>query len=269
MADEQSGDPAFDPSQPHIARVYDRLLGGKDNFAADRAVADKIIASMPMVQIGVKAQRAVLERVVRYLVTDAGISQLIDIGSGLPTADNVHQVAQRLNPAARVVYVDNDAIVLSHARALLADEVMTIAVAGDLREPQKIMADPAIRGHLDFDQPIGLLLCGILHHITDAERPRELVAALIDALPGGSYVFIHHLLDSADPAVAAVQAAMQSSMGRGQFRTLEQIRDLFCGLELVEPGLVHVPDWRPDHAVADIRDHPVLRLALAGVARKP
>ncbi len=254
MANANSDEAAFDLSQPHSARVYDRLLGGKDNFTADRAVADKIIASLPMVQIGVKAQRAVLERVVRYLV---------------PTADNVHQVAQRLNPASRVVYVDNDPVVLSHARALLADEVMTIAVSGDLREPQKIMADPAVRGHLDFDQPVGLLLCGILHHISDAERPRDLVAALIAALPHGSYVFIHHLLDSPDPAVAAAQAAMQSSMGRGQFRTFEQIQDLFCGLELVEPGLVHVPDWRPDHTTADIRDNPVLRLACAGVARKP
>jgi hypothetical protein len=269
VADGTSRTSSFDPAQPHIARVYDYLLGGKDNFAADRAVGDQIIASLPMVQMGVKAQRAVLERAVRYLVAEVGIGQLIDIGSGLPTAENVHQIAQRLNPAARVVYVDNDPVVLAHARALLADDVTTIAVAGDLREPKAILADPAIGGYLDWTAPIGLLLCGILHHISDDEQPGDLVAALVAALPSGSYVFIHHLLDSPDPAVASVQAAMQAGMGRGQFRSLEQVRGFFSGLDLVEPGLVHVPDWRPDASTPSAREHPVLRLACAGLARKP
>jgi hypothetical protein len=269
VADGQLVDSSFDPSKPHISRVYDYLLGGKDNFAADRAVGDQIIASLPMVQMGVKAQRAVLERVVRYLVAEAGVRQLVDVGSGLPTAQNVHQIAQRLDPATRTVYVDNDPVVLVHARALLADDVTTIAVAGDLREPARIIGDPAIAGHLDWNQPIGLLLCGILHHISDDERPGDLVAALVAALPSGSYVFIHHLLDSPDPAVAAVQSAMQSGMGRGQFRSWDQVRTFFSGLDLVEPGLVHVPDWRPDSTTPDARSHPVLRLACAGVARKP
>jgi hypothetical protein len=259
----------FDPSRPNVARVYDYLLGGKDNFAADRVLGDQIITSMPTVQVGVRAQRALLGRVVRYLVEEAGVRQLIDIGSGLPTADNVHEIAQRYDSLARVVYVDNDPPVLAHARALLADNKVTIAVDGDLRDPAGIVRDPEVRRHLDWDRPIGLLLCGILHYILDEEHPAELTATLSRALPAGSYIFIHHLLDSGDPAIADVQAAFQQGLGRGQFRTWAQIRSLFNGLELVEPGLVLVPEWRPDAGTASARDFPVLRLACAGVARKP
>ena len=258
-----------DPSHPHIARVYDYLLGGKDNYGVDRAVGDRIIATEPTIRLGVSAQRAVLGRVVRYLVDDAGLRQLIDIGSGLPTAENVHQIAQRIEPKCRVVYVDNDPIVLSHARALLADDVVTIAVAGDLREPDALIADPEVRAHLDFSQPMGLLLCGILHHILDSEDPRGLTEALVAALPSGSYVFIHHLLDSGDPAAAEVQAIMQAGMARGQFRSREQILAMFGDLELVPPGLVIVPDWRPDASTASAHHHPVLNMACVGVARKP
>jgi len=269
VTDSEFRPASFDASQPHISRVYDYLLGGKDNYAADRAVGDKIIESLPTVQVGVRAQRAVLTRVVRYLVDEAGVSQLIDIGSGLPTAENVHQVARRLRPGTRVVYVDNDPVVLAHARALLADDAATVVVAGDLRQPADILGDPVVRAHLDWDQPIGLLLCGILHHITDSERPHDLTATLVNALPSGSYVFIHHLVDSGDPSVAAVQAAMQAGMERGQFRSWDEIRSLFTGLELIEPGLVPVPAWRPDSDAPGADDDPVLGLACAGVARKP
>ncbi len=260
---------AFDPSRPHIARVYDHLLGGKDNFAADRALGEKIIALLPAVQVGIRAQRALLGRVVRYLLEEAGITQLIDIGSGLPTADNVHEIAQRIAPSTRVVYVDNDPVVLAHANALLADNTATIVVDGDLRHPAGIVKHPDVRRHLDWDRPIGLLLCGILHHILDEEQPAELVEALCRPLPSGSYVFIHHLLDGDDPAIADVQAALQKGLGRGQFRTWAEIRRLFDGLELVEPGLVLVPDWRPDVSTPSVHDYPVLRLACAGLARKP
>jgi S-adenosyl methyltransferase len=260
---------AFNPHQPHIARVYDHLLGGKDNFAADRALGDRIIASLPAVQMGVRAQRELLGRVVRYLVQDAGLTQLIDIGAGLPTADNVHEIAARVKPQARVVYVDNDPVVLAHARALLADQATVIAVDGDLRRPESIIGNPEVRRHLDWDQPIGLLLCGILHYVLDEERPGELTEALVRALPSGSYVFIHHLLDAGDPTIADVQAAFQAGLGRGQFRTWAQVRALFADLELVDPGLVLVPDWRPAAGAPSARDYPVLRLACAGVAQKP
>jgi hypothetical protein len=260
---------AFNATQPHIARVYDYLLGGKDNFAADRAVADRIIASMPAVQVGVRAQRDLLGRVVRYLVGEAGIRQLLDIGSGLPTADNVHQIAHRIEPATKVVYVDNDPIVLSHAQAILVDNKVTFAAEGDLLDPAGLLAEPDMRHRLDWDQPIGLLLCGILHYILDEEKPGELVETLYRALPAGSYVFIHHMLDSDDPDSALLQAEMQRGLGRTKFRTFAEINELFDGLELVEPGVVLVPDWRPDPGTPGVADHPVLKLAAAGVARKP
>ncbi|MHB1595894.1 MAG: SAM-dependent methyltransferase [Streptosporangiaceae bacterium] len=262
-------DSLFDPSRPHIARVYDYLLGGKDNFAADREIGERIIAAVPGVQLGVRAQREVLGRAVQYLVADAGVRQLIDIGSGLPTAENVHEIAQRHDPATRVVYVDNDPLVLAHARTLLAWNDATIAVSGDLREPAGIMSDARLRAHLDWERPVGMLLCGILHYIMDSENPRELTAVLYDALPVGSYVFIHHLLGSADAAAAEAQAVMQAGLERGQFRTWEQIRSFFHGLEFVDPGLVLVPDWRPNPSTLRAGDHPVLRLACAGLARKP
>jgi hypothetical protein len=257
----------FDASRPHVARVYDYLLGGKDNFAADRVIGDKMLASIPAVQLGVRAQRDLLGRVVRYLVRDVGLRQLLDIGSGLPTADNVHEIAQRIDPATRVVYLDNDPIVLSHAEALLADDKATFVVNGDLRDPAGIVANPDVRKHLDWEQPIGLLMCGILHYVLDQEKPAEVVATLYDALPPGSYVFIHHLLAIEDPAAVLLQEQMRSGLGRAQFRTMDEVRVLFDGLEFIEPGLVAVPDWRPEPAT--VRDHPVLEMACAGVARKP
>jgi hypothetical protein len=226
-----------------------------------------MLASIPAIQMGVRAQRDVLGRVVRYLVAEVGLRQLLDIGSGLPTADNVHEIAQRIDPATRVVYLDNDPIVLSHAEALLADDKSTFVVGGDLRDPAGLLAHPGVRKHLDWDQPIGLLMCGILHYILDDEHPGDVVDTLYRALPSGSYVFIHHLLTIEDPAAAVLQEQMGAGLGRAQFRTMEEIRQLFGGLELVEPGLVLVPDWRPEPLA--IRDHPVLEMACAGVARKP
>jgi hypothetical protein len=256
-------------SRPNIARVYDYLLGGKDNFAADRELGDKIKEALPEVHLGVQQQRATLRRVVRYLVGEAGIRQLIDIGSGLPTAGNVHQVAQETAAGVRVVYVDNDPIVLAHARALMADDKTTFVINGDVRHPAEILKHPDLNHLIDLNRPVGLLLCGILHHILDDEDPAGITAAYRKALPSGSYVFIHHLVDIGDPGAAAVQAAFRQGMGRGQFRRLEQIERFFDGLDLIEPGIVPVADWRPDADTPRTSDHPVLRLAVAGVARKP
>lgn len=262
-------DGSFDPTRPNEARVYDYLLGGKNNFAADRGVGDQIIARLPEVQVGVQAQRAVLGRVVRYLVGEAGVRQILDVGSGLPTSDNVHEIAQRTAPGTRVVYVDNDPVVLAHARAILSDEASTFAERGDLLDPASIVANPAVRDHLNWDQPIGLLLCGIVHYVLDDENPVRLVAELVDALPAGSYVFIHHLLDTGDPAAAALQEQMLKGLGRVKFRTLPEVRALFGGLELVEPGLVPIPEWRPDPGTPIRVDYGViLSMACAGVGRK-
>jgi len=258
----------FSPRQANIARVYDYLLGGKDNFAADRAVGDQIMASIPGVHAGVRAQRAVLGRAVRYLVRQAGIRQLIDIGAGLPTAENVHEIARRLDPAVRVAYIDNDPVVLAHARALLADDAQTIVIEGDLRDPAQVLETSELCGHLDRRQPVGVLLCGILHHIMDWENPGAAMHYLCQALPSGSYVFIHHLVKSDNPASAGLQAAMARGLGRVRFRTREEILSLFCGLDLVEPGLVPVSEWHPDPQTPHLAD-PVVGLALAGLARKP
>jgi hypothetical protein len=160
-----------------------------------------------------------------------------------------------------------DPIVLSHAEALLADDKSTFVVDGDLRDPGGLLTHPDVRKHLDWDQPIGLLMCGILHYVLDDERPGEIVNTLYRALPSGSYVFIHHLLTIEDPAAAVLQEQMRTGLGRAQFRTMDQVRALFGGLEFVEPGLVLVPDWRPEPPA--IRDHPVLEMACVGVARKP
>ncbi|MCC9307406.1 SAM-dependent methyltransferase [Kitasatospora sp. RB6PN24] len=262
--------PSVEATAPNIARVYDYLLGGKDNFPADRELGRRIEETLPEVHLGVRAQRAVLRRVVRHLVAEAGLRQLVDIGSGLPTADNVHRIAQSVAPEARVVYVDNDPVVLSHARALLADNQRTIVVEGDLRKPGGLLADPGLRGHIDFEQPVGLLLCGILHYVLDEEEPARLLRELVDALPSGSYVFVHHLLAAGDdPEAAAAEAVLRQGVGRAQFRSLEQVAAFLEGLELVDPGVVTVSEWRPDADTAMLSGNPVLRLAAAAVARKP
>jgi SAM-dependent methyltransferase len=259
----------IDSTRPNIARVYDYLLGGKDNFEADRELGDKIKEAMPGVRLGVEQQRAVLRRVVRHLVGEAGIRQIVDIGSGLPTAGNVHETAREVDPATRVVYVDHDPVVLAHARALMADNKTTIAIGGDARHPADILDNPELRSLVDLDRPVGLLLCGILHHILDDEDPHGIVAAYRAALPTGSYVFIHHLAAVDDPAVAAAQAELQRGTGRGQFRTQEQIAEFFKGLDMVDPGLVPVTEWRPDPDTPGVDTNPVLRLAVAGLGRKP
>jgi hypothetical protein len=204
------------------------------------------------------------------LVADAGIRQLLDIGTGLPARDNVHEIAQRIDPATRVVYLDNDPVVVVHAQARLANNPATVAIHGDLRDPAGITGHPVVRAHLDWNRPIGLLLCGVLIHIMDDERPAQLIAALINALPSGSYVFIQHLLDSNEPAAAQMKQFMVQALGRIQFRTLDQVRELFGSLELVEPGLVPVPQWRPDEDDQGRDSGPrPLGLACAGLARKP
>jgi hypothetical protein len=178
-------------------------------------------------------------------------------------------VSTETAPGVRVVYVDNDPVVLAHARALMADNKTTFVLDGDVRHPAEILNHPDLDDRIDLDRPVGLLLCGILHHILDEEDPAGITAAYRKALRSGSYVFIHHLVDIGDPGAAAVQAAFRQGMGRGRFRKLEQIERFFDGLDLVEPGIVPVADWRPDADTPPTSDHPVLRLAVVGVARKP
>jgi len=258
-----------DTTRPSIARVYDYLLGGKDNFPPAREVGERIRPALPEVHLGVRAQRMVLGRVIRYLVGEAGIRQLIDIGSGLPTAGNVHEVARGIASETRVVYVDNDPIVLVHARALLAGSTGVSVVDRDLLEPEALLQDPAVRAEIDFDRPVGLLLCGIIHYVSDEEDPAGLIARLVAGLPSGSHVFLQHLVEAGTPGEKAAEAAMRQGIGRGFFRSPEQVRALLGGLELIEPGLVRVSDWRPDGTEDSADEHPVLRLAGAAAGRKP
>jgi hypothetical protein len=259
----------IDLRRPNAARVYDYLLGGKDNFEVDRRLGDQLRRELPEVHVGVQQQRALLRRAVRHLVGEAGLRQLIDIGTGLPTADNVHQIAHEVDPSTRVVYVDNDPIVLSHARALLADNTSTIVIDGDLRRPEAIIGHPELTEHIDLDEPVGLLLCGILHYITDAEDPAGIVRQLMAPLAPGSCLFIHHLVKTGDEEGVRFEATFRQGLGNATFREADEIERFFAGLDFVEPGLVPLPEWRPDPCTLTIADYPVLRFAMAGVARKP
>ena len=262
--------PEFNTGVAHPARVYDYWLGGKDNFAADRKVGDAIMAEIPSVPQLTRDNRAFLGRAVHYLAAEAGIRQFLDIGTGIPTAGNTHEVAQAAVHGARVVYVDNDPIVLAHARALMTSDPAgaTAFILGDFREAGKILADPALRETLDFDQPIALMLIAILHFFTDDENPQAIVSALIDALPSGSYLAISNLTqDFMDPARAAraTQAGQQGGITYVS-RTRAEVAAFFNGLDLLDPGVVPMQLWRPDGTPSAAADGPT---AYAAVGRKP
>jgi SAM-dependent methyltransferase len=261
-----SGDePApFDTSVAHIARVYNYWLGGKDNFAADRTAAEAAMRADPDVVEGVRGNRAFLARAVRYLVGQ-GIRQFLDIGTGIPSADNTHEVAQDAAPEARVVYVDNDPIVLAHARALLTGsrEGATAYLDEDLRNTAELLR--AAAETLDFSQPVAVMLIGILHCIPDEDNPADLVAQLMDAVPAGSYLVISHPSNDINPQIRRLGSRLNELMPiKLTFRSRDQVETFFDGLDLVEPGLIRIPDWRPD-AEADRANPAAL---WGGVARK-
>ena len=243
-------EPRIDTEKPHTARIYDYYLGGKDNFAADRRTAERAMQSWPAVRTAVRENRAFLGRAVRFLVAEAGIRQFLDIGTGLPSANNVHEVAQRLVPSCRVVYVDNDPIVLAHARALLTSspEGKTAYIQADLREPEKILDDPVTRQTLDFTRPVALMLVAVLHFVPDSDGPRPIVDTLLGALPSGSYLVASHVTPEHDPeGVGGLERTYQASGLPAQARVADDFAGLaFRGLDMVDPGLVLVSEWRPD-----------------------
>ncbi len=243
-------EPRIDTEKPHTARIYDYYLGGNDNFAADRRTAERAMQSWPAVRTAVRENRAFLGRAVRFLVAEAGIRQFLDIGTGLPSANNVHEVAQGLVPSCRVVYVDNDPIVLAHARALLTSsaEGKTAYIQADLREPEKILNDPVTRQTLDFTQPIALMLVAVLHFVPDSDGPRPIVDTLLGALPSGSYLVASHVTPEHDPeGVGGLERTYQASGLPAQARVADDFAGLaFRGLDMVDPGLVLVSEWRPD-----------------------
>jgi O-methyltransferase involved in polyketide biosynthesis len=263
-----SGTVQLDTGVPHIARVYDYWLGGKDNYAADREAAEKVIATAPHVLASVRAQRAFLGRVVRYLVAGAGIGQFLDIGTGLPSASNTHEVARQEAPECRVVYVDNDPIVLTHARALLTSspEGATAYLDADLRDTGAILQQAAAT--LDFARPVAVMLLGVLHCIPDADDPHSIMARLVAAVPPGSYLVVAHPASD----IASEQMARSSrdyndrAAAPVTMRTHAEVTRFFDGLELVEPGVVQLHRWRPGPGDLD----PQRELAnYGGVGRKP
>ena len=257
----------INPEVPSIARVYDYFLGGKDNFPADRAAAAAVEKVFPQgKQLG-RDSRMLLRRATRELVR-AGVRQFLDIGSGLPTAGNVHEIAHEIDPEVRVVYIDNDPVVLAHDRALLADEVTTTVVQADLRHPDGIFDNPEVRALLDFDQPVAVFLASILHHFDDSDDPWALSRKIRDRISSGSYMLITHFYDSGDPVCREVeQALLEGGLGSGWFRTIEQIERFLEGMDVLEPGVVAANEWRPDaETPTDSTTH---HLLAGGLARKP
>ena len=241
----------IDTTRAHPARMYDYLLGGKDHFEADRAAIAALLKAVPNARTGARENRAFLGRAVKYLVAEAGIRQFLDVGSGLPTANNVHEVAQAIAPETRVAYVDNDPIVMAHARALLNSHASgrTVYIQADLHDPEAILRNPVVRETLDFSQPVALMLVAVLHFFPDAEKPEDIVATLLAALPPGSYLVASHTTPDFNDARAAadgVQAVQRAGVAF-QTRSAEEFADIaLSGLEMVPPGMVPVSEWRPE-----------------------
>jgi hypothetical protein len=251
--------------RPSIARVYDYVLGGREHFEIDRRAAHSFLNVIPEAGQLAKDNRHFVRRGVRFLVGEAGIKQIIDVGSGLPTAGNVHEVAQAIDPSVRVVYVDNDPMVLTHARAMLDENETTTVITADLRAPETIFDDPETRKLVDMEQPFAVLISGILHHLSDEEDPFGAAAEVRARLSTGSYLLVSHFLDE-DPRCRALERGFMDGLGSGRFRTWDENRRFFEGLEMVEPGLVYANTWRPDEDTP--RDHPVEKLYVGGVGRK-
>lgn len=264
----------FDAERPSQARIYDYLLGGSLNFAADRRAARELIGLVPDVPLVAQANRAFLRRAVRFLA-GAGIHQFLDIGSGVPTRGNVHEIAQPLAPGSRVAYVDIDPVAVTHGRALLAGDERTTTIQEDARHPDRILGHPQVRRLFDFDRPVAILMVAVLHFIADADDPAGIVTRLCAGVAPGSYLVLSHLTAEGDGAAATAEAAGgapaggapgQRSATFARPRTAAEVRRLFGGLALVEPGLVAVHRWRPDRAAPAGEDE-APRCMLAGVAR--
>jgi len=259
---------AIDTTVPHSARIWNYWLGGKDNYEVDRVAGDQFRQVFPAIVDNAQASRNYLARAIRYLAGEAGVRQFLDIGTGLPTADNTHEVAQRVAPAARIVYADNDPLVLTHARALLTStpEGATAYINADLRDPEKIVAEATQT--LDFSKPIALILNGILGHLADIGEARSIVRQLMDALPSGSYLSIADGTSAlaGDPAQEAQQDYNESGAIPYVLRTPAEIASFFDGLEMVEPGVVSCPRWRPEDTQSGL---PAEVDTFCGMGRKP
>lgn len=269
MVDERWASVNLDLRRPNVARMYDYYLGGKDNFAVDREAAEEALAAAPEIRPLARANRAFLGRAVRYLAEDAGIRQFIDIGTGLPTQGSVHETAFDVAPDARVMYVDKDPMVVRHSEALLSRNTHNVAtIAADLREPDKLFSDPARQATVDLAEPVAVLIVLLLHFITDDECPGEIIARIRATIAPGSYIVISHVTperreSEVNDAVKVYERASSTVTPRSR----EQIEKILEGFELVEPGLVYPPEWRPDIPESS-RIRNAVWGVLAGVGRK-
>jgi hypothetical protein len=268
IAPRQDAPAEIDTGLAHPARIYNYWLGGKDNFAADREAGDRAVEANPDILRGVRANRRFLGRAVLYLAGEAQVRQFLDIGTGLPAMDNTHEVAQAVTPDARVVYVDNDPIVLAHARALLTStpEGYTACIDGDARDTAAVL-ESASR-HLDFSQPVAIMALMVLQHVPDSDDPQRIVARLVDAMPPGSYLVVSDTASDIRPEVVAEsQRRLNARMaGRQTRRTRAQIQQYFTGLEMVPPGLVTLNGWRPEPDDPDLAEDIA---AYCGIGHKP
>ncbi len=270
MADQPSWvPPGVDTQRANVARVYDYLLGGSHNFSVDQDAARMLTAAEPRAREICRANRAYLGRAVRFLA-ESGIRQFLDIGSGIPTQGNVHEIAQQMAPGSRVVYADIDPVAIAHSKAILDGHENAAIIDADLREPEKILGHESTQRLIDFRQPTGLLLVAVLHFISDADDPWQLVARLRDALPPGSYLALCHGTNENRPEAAAVGEKVynRTVATEAHVRNRAEILRFFDGFELVEPGLVDLPCWRPD-SPTDVPDDPTELLGLVGVGKKP
>jgi S-adenosyl methyltransferase len=262
--------PDIDTSVPHSARMYDYILGGKDNFAVDRQAAARAMAANPHLATAMRENRALMRRMVRWLAADAGIRQFLDIGTGLPTSPNVHEVAQAAAPESRVVYVDNDPIVLTHARALLTSspEGATAYIHADLRDPDKILGDPRLLSTLDLSQPVALTVFGVLHFIPDEDDPWDIVGRLVAGLPSGSYLAVQHPTRDFYPEGFGADGSYRNAGIAFQYRTKDQFARFLSGLELVPPGIQLMSQWRAEDEPQP-RPSAAEASAYAAIGRKP
>ncbi|MFC5187680.1 SAM-dependent methyltransferase [Actinomadura harenae] len=258
-----------DTTVPSPARIYDYFLGGKDNYAVDRVAAEAFLRTAPQTLSACRHNRAFLSRAVTHLVRDCGIDQFIDVGTGLPTQQNVHEVAQRHNPDARVVYIDNDPIVAVHARALLAQASGVSLVQADLHDPEGVLAHPDVTGLIDFDRPVAVLLLAVLHFFPDADDPHGIVGRLMSGTAPGSHLVISHGTSDPDPDIAhrAEKVYDRHSSASLHTRTAAEVARFFTGTELLDPGLVYTADWRPAPDAAPVT--PDEAGMYAAIARRP
>lgn len=259
--------PGVNPSVPSSARVYDYLLGGKDNLSVDRAVAERLLAVAPDTRLVARANRTFQVEAVQHLA-EQGVRQFIDLGTGIPTSPSIHQTARAVNPACRIVYVDYDPVVRMHAQVLLADAPGVAGIQGDLRRPIELLADPHITGLIDFDQPVCVLMVGVLHYVMDEEDPAGIVATFRKRLAPGSHLVISHAMAESDPkAIAQLRFTTDGSPAQARFRTREEVLRLFDGFELIGPGLVPVQDWHLDPDALPLLDGPPHLRVDGGVGR--